>query len=382
LADPPSLMAVTPTFTLGTVGLAPTLTGPVYAHDDTTVYRVLGGRTATINSLGTDYQQNVVNTHNTGSGAFTPTRWFKEFMHYGQSFETGIRGGATTAEFRVWADGKPSHSTPQSIATASNNSRYYLKVDFGSVALRHVMIEVSVATLGSLVIGPADAVWKPDVRYKGPRVIVVGDSFTAGANGVSSSNTWPNKLAELMGWRDVWIAGEGGTGYVNRGNTGIGADNYVFRVPYDVLPWSPDIVLLSGGLNDENNAATAAVNAVTIMASIRASLPAAKLIVFGAVYTTGTPTANMVGTRDAIRAAAATYAHLSIEAMNGPYPYSGSTSDYTSKAWLTGSGKSGSPSANGNADVFRGTDGTHPTQAGHDYYGHRVAQAISAGLPL
>ena len=44
--------------------------------------------------------------------------------------------------------------------------------------------------------------------------------------------------------------------------------------------------------------------------------------------------------------------------------------------WMTGSGRSGAPAKDGNSDVYRGSDGTHPTQAGHDYLGTRLAFAI------
>jgi lysophospholipase L1-like esterase len=48
------------------------------------------------------------------------------------------------------------------------------------------------------------------------------------------------------------------------------------------------------------------------------------------------------------------------------------------RGWITGTGKVGSTTGSGNADLFTTSDSIHPTQAGHDFLGYNVASAISA----
>lgn len=48
---------------------------------------------------------------------------------------------------------------------------------------------------------------------------------------------------------------------------------------------------------------------------------------------------------------------------------------------ITGTGKQGTTTGNGNADRYTGSDGTHPTSPGHVFLGKRVAQILTAALP-
>jgi lysophospholipase L1-like esterase len=50
--------------------------------------------------------------------------------------------------------------------------------------------------------------------------------------------------------------------------------------------------------------------------------------------------------------------------------------------WMTGTGDTGTPTGTGNADIFIGTDGAHPSVAGQDYLGARIASAIAAAMPI
>lgn len=50
-------------------------------------------------------------------------------------------------------------------------------------------------------------------------------------------------------------------------------------------------------------------------------------------------------------------------------------------SYVTGNGKQGAPQNNGTADRYRGTDGTHPSVAGHEHIARTVFQLLSAALP-
>jgi hypothetical protein len=53
--------------------------------------------------------------------------------------------------------------------------------------------------------------------------------------------------------------------------------------------------------------------------------------------------------------------------------------------WFAGTGQVGGTTGDGNADIYRSTDGLHPSSSstysgGHDYIGRRIAAAIAATL--
>lgn len=49
------------------------------------------------------------------------------------------------------------------------------------------------------------------------------------------------------------------------------------------------------------------------------------------------------------------------------------------EGWITGNGKVGATTGNGNADIYISSDGTHPSNAGHEYLAWRLAGHL--GVP-
>lgn len=73
---------------------------------------------------------------------------------------------------------------------------------------------------------------------------------------------------------------------------------------------------------------------------------------------------------------------VTVAAMNSAHTANDPITE-TGPGWVTGTGRQGTTNGTGSADRYNGTDGTHPTQAGHEGLGIYLAQrlyfALSAG---
>lgn len=135
-------------------------------------------------------------------------------------------------------------------------------------------------------------------QIRGPRVIVMGDSFTTATGAGGMALGFVNVFSEYMGWDDVWPSGIGGTGLINPGT----AVNYVGRVQNDVIAFAPDEVIIQGFFNDGSSTGGAVQAQLTLLINmIQAALPATRItvvgpyIVNGSGYQPGTSSPNSVG---------------------------------------------------------------------------------------
>ncbi len=90
----------------------------------------------------------------------------------------------------------------------------------------------------------------PDGVRKGT-ALLVGDSQSAGAAGVSGEDTWPRRGLASLGYSVTWV-GAGGTGYAaSRPRAANYLQSYrrgVWKLP----PFAPELIVLQGGGNDAN----------------------------------------------------------------------------------------------------------------------------------
>ena len=385
LRTPPTAMASPPTITPGTAGGSTAITNSVLIAPDNAALTYYGSRVA----FGPTYPNTLFYSNvyvfsastTPGTYGYARSPFSVEFMWYGADFELYLKGAS--AHYRLSVDDLGYDTRAGRQDYASTGSLYLVKYAFGSAAARRIRFDFDAPmAFGGIRIGPNDSIWKTQVP-RGPKVAVIGDSFVEGTAAVNAMNTSYEMAGWLLGWRDVLKTGWGSTGYLANGSGS--KTTYRTRLQKDVIDVNPDIVIVTGGIND--SAATPAAlqaEAVLLFTAIRSGLPNAALIVQGMQNSNGTVVSGTaVQNRDAIRAAAASVGvDLYIEEMGGPYPYSGTIGNYTDAGWMTGTGKVGSTTGSGNSDIFREADGTHPTLAGHDYRGYRAAQAIAAAMPI
>ena len=195
-----------------------------------------------------------------------------------------------------------------------------------------------------------------------PRVLFIGDSYTEGTGAQSPLTGYAFTTARALGW-DIHVDGQGGTGYVNPGPQQNGARQTITTRAgiVDTPPY--DYIVVAAGINDTSyplDAVRAA--AAESYARIRQVAPKATLIVVGPWWPTGAPVPEVVALNAAIREEAKGADAIFVDPIRD--------------RWITGSISTG----RGNAPEYISKDGTHPSQAGHDYLGERLAKAIASTI--
>ncbi len=283
-----------------------------------------------------------------------------EFMTDALEFELRLCCLTSSAmRYRIWVDNQPT-AADLSAGTGAGNNYYNLKVVLASAAPRLIRVETIMATVHSVWAHPTYSFWKPQDRL-GPRIAILGDSFTEGSQS-GWHHSWAWEMCHRLGWRDVYNSGLGGTGYLNAGSGG--RSTFRGRVANDIIAHAPEWVFVQGGLNDTaSGSAAITAEAALLFAQIKTGLPNCKLVVLSPPASSNT-ISTLQTVRDAVFAAASGVADLTIDMID------------TTTPWVFGTGKSGATTGNGNADIYVNTDGTHYTRAGYAYMGHRVAQAV------
>ena len=189
------------------------------------------------------------------------------------------------------------------------------------------------------------------------RVAIVGDSYTTGGDeGGLGAKGWTTTASQLLARQGVDItadvAAEGGAGYIvpgNRGSIFEGLAASVIR-PDDAL------VVYYGSRNDQGvdpaayfGAALGALNVA------RRAAPNAPLLVIGPPWPTADVPASVIMLRDVLAADAHAVGAVFIDPI--------------AERWFVGQPE------------LIGTDGVHPTDAGHAYMADRIAPLIAAQLP-
>jgi lysophospholipase L1-like esterase len=184
----------------------------------------------------------------------------------------------------------------------------------------------------------------------GSRVLVIGDSYTAGRGSFDGRTGWAQILSARAGW-DSTIDGRPGTGYVNPGATGSALNTYLPRVVAQADE-DPDLVIVQGSQNDWT------VDASTLRQRVEQTLSRAveqwpRAVVVAIGPSAPQPRAASTGAIDAaVRAGA--------RAADVPYidPYR--------ERWFTSA----------NSGAYAAADGEHLDDDGHRYLAGRIDSAL------
>lgn len=355
----PSVNSDVPTFATSGPGGASPVSGTHLAYDTAQVTR-LGCVGASLNALSTDYIQNRFS--NSGSGS---QPWAVDFLYYGQDLAVWFRNAISgSSYFWVWVDGQPVTAAPQVSSAASANSRFYYRVTWGAKALRRVRIYMAGADFGGLDVGATDTV--APTQRPSQSIAIIGDSYINGTGATSQLQAMGFTLGRALGL-ETYLGGVGGSGYIATGSPTYAAYGDALRVN-PLATALPDYLLYFGSTNDagSSSAAVGAAAAACFTAALAAS-PSSKLIVCTVQANSGSMSAANIANASAIATAAAAAGAVAV--LNP-----------ISEGWITGTGHVGATTGSGNADLFVGTDGVHPSQAGHDYYARRMLHDIGTLL--
>jgi lysophospholipase L1-like esterase len=189
-----------------------------------------------------------------------------------------------------------------------------------------------------------------------PRVVVIGDSYSAGAaDGGGSSDAWP-----AMAWKNLTaqgvpvslgVAAEGGSGYIQRGvNGGIFGEKIDRAVGVDDA-----LVVLFGSGNDEVFTPDQLGPVVRDdLARVKALAPRAKVMVIGPCWPYPDPSPEVRMVRDVLRDQAAQAGAIFVDPIDNHWLQVG--------------------------DELIGVDHIHPTVAGQKYLADKIAPLIKSQL--
>ncbi len=299
------------------------------------------------------------------SGAYEGGGVVVEIMYDGANidFATYGQGGA----IQVLVDGVPAGPF---LSVPGDGNFYSVNVSFNGVrAIRRLTFRSGTECIG-FNTGPTDTIWRSP-RQLGPRMIVMGDSYTEGA-GANLAEGFPAVMGRVLGLEDIWTSGSGGTGYLANGSPGA-PGRYTFRqrVGTDIIAYNPQIVLICGGINDTvNNASDAAAlqtEATLLYRQILNNLQNCRLYVCGPWRPPAASNGNTSAVNAALQAAVASVPGVKFIDVSH---------------YFTGTGYAGAPAGDGNSDYYIGYDRVHPSAAGHLYIGTRLAGDFAALQPF
>jgi lysophospholipase L1-like esterase len=190
------------------------------------------------------------------------------------------------------------------------------------------------------------------------RIAVVGDSYTTGTDlgGLGPTGWTARAWDELASYRmpiSADVGAEGGAGYGTRGNRGSLFEDLTART---VKP-DDKLVVFFGSRNDLNvDPAQLSILAFGTFQLARRIAPSATFLVIGPPWPTVDPPANLVRIRDALQYQAGVAGATFVDPI--------------AERWFLG--KPG----------LIGSDGVHPTNAGHQYMADKIAPLIAAQLPV
>ncbi len=182
----------------------------------------------------------------------------------------------------------------------------------------------------------------------GSKAVFLGDSYTTGWNGAGlGARGWPRRIGLAKGWRTVNLA-VAGTGFINPGWTNQPVRSRVTAA----IRQHPDIVFVAAGHNDSRwSAAATAKAADKVIDRLHKALPHAVLVIVAPIWPNGSPPARCLSLRDHLRRKAAALHAIFIDPL--------------AERWFAGK-----------YHRLIGSDGIHPTDAGH----RRIAERVLADL--
>jgi lysophospholipase L1-like esterase len=272
--------------------------------------------------------------------------------------------GSATARFIV--NGQYVSLTPTTPAGGGG----YITLDFtaaGGRAVRTITMEGNASLhFQAVTVGPTETVTRPAGVPQ--RMFVVGDSWVAAGGASSVYTAFPQVMADLLGIRDIWNGGVGGTGYLATASGAQG--NYRQRLS-DMITAAPDIVVIEDASNDLAFTPAAVQAEVTAYLSAILQQPVLAGI---PIVVTGVNGGNIA---TATTAPYETAIANAVAAINDPLVYFIPNISNPAGPYMTGTGNTAAPNGTGNCDLYISSDNTHPNDAGHAYLARCLAADIA-----
>ena len=268
---------------------------------------------------------------------------------------------STHAKYRLWVDGELVTASESAVIGSATSWRR-IKIVFASATNRRITFEGQELTFGGMFVVPTRSLW-PTSRDIGPKVIVIGDSYGTSFD-TDVKWVWDSYAVvagRLLNW-NVNPSFVSGTGYVETG-FGSGENAYGTRFAADVTALAPDIVVFTGGLNDNAiSPLTLVQTAITsLFSAAKAALPATRFLVLAPFRPTDTyyTSLNTIA------------GYLYAQALANGFTYIGQPIEY-----IQGTGTVAATTGVGNSDYYTLADTYHLNPAGYELLGRRLAADI------
>lgn len=220
---------------------------------------------------------------NLGSSGLSSDAYAASFMHDGAALEIAFRVANTALSLLIKVDDQYLTLNPLQTGVGAGSVNYFY-LNFGSVKKRRIeFISDSTTTeFQGVYTAQTDSIEPAPIR--GPRCIVVGDSFIDFATPGTQTpcNSFVQWFGDTMGWDDVWASGCGASGYVSGTDLTGGTPTVGTRLQTDVIAFTPDVVVFTSGYDDQSlTPATVIAAATSVFQRTRAALPNALLFATG-----------------------------------------------------------------------------------------------------
>ena len=365
VSSDPIVMETPPTVTVITDTGATTITGATrrLPSRDGSDFTYLGATYANVGTVGSYtncYRQTGLTIANAAGQIDNLLRF--EFETDADQLEILVRSeDSTHAKYRLWVDGERVTESESAVIGSSTSWRR-VKIEFASATNRRVTFEGQELTFGGIFALPTRTTW-PTSRDIGPKVIVVGDSYGTSFD-TDVKWVWDSYAVvagRLLNW-NVNPSFVSGTGYLQDG-FGTGEANYGARFATDVTALSPDIVVFTGGLNDNGySPLTLVQTAITsLFSAAKAALPATRFLVLSPFSPTDTYDTSLNTIAN----------YLYAQALANGFTYVSQPIEY-----IQGTGTVAAPTGVGNSDFYTLADTYHLNPAGYEYLGRRLASEI------
>ena len=309
----------------------------------------------------------------TVSGVLSAYVWRLEVVADSAKFEYKFNCISATISVMNWTVNGQYIS--QSVFVCGNTGIQYVTVDFTNVggrATRNVILEAQNTDFLQMALGPTETLSKPLGTVQ--RVAIVGDSITASGGMLWNFMGYAQILPDMLGIRDVWNLGVGGTGIIATG----GQLACPARVS-DLVAASPNIIILACGRNDTGSSAAAVTAALLAwLQNIRAQAVLVKVPIIVFATWGNTALATEQATETAMQSAVTTF--------NDPLTYFIPMANAAAGPAFYGTGCQGATTGAGNSDIYIYTDCVHPSGqnygpvpesgSGHWFFANWLANAI------
>jgi len=198
----------------------------------------------------------------------------------------------------------------------------------------------------------------PPVPRDAVRVSIIGDSYTSGSIvGGNGPANWTEVARQLLAAGgdpvDLSVQGLSGSGYVRLGGTGM---TFTDAIPGAVTDQT-QLVVVFGSINDGSSApAAVASSAELALQRIDQAAPQALVVIIGPQWIDADPPANLLAIRDALATTIGAHPRVSFV-------------DPLAEGWFAGQWA-----------TLIGSDGLHPTDAGHRHLAELITPRIAAAI--